>query len=205
MGGGCCATSSPLSISEYQMPALITLADYKLYKKLTKTDSDEELTAIIASVSNLVKTYCGHSFIDYYTVPKQEVFNVKQSQHAILLNEWPVKTVSLVEYRDEYTEAYKTLVSTEYYVDPAIDTVFKHSGYWPEGFGSVKITYTAGYQTTPEDVKIAALDLVHHYHKEEYKERKTLGAATIDTGLSKMGSSKWPAHVIRVLDLYRNG
>lgn len=187
------------------MPALITLADYKLYKKLTKTDSDEELGAIIASVSNLVKTYCGHSFIDYYSTPKVEIFNVKQSQHALLLNEWPVNAVSLVEYRDEYTEPYTTLANTEYYVDTSIDTVFLHSGYWPEGFGAVKITYTAGYSSTPEDIKIAALDLVHHYHKEEYKERKSIGSASIDNGLSKLGTSKWPAHIIRVLDLYRNG
>lgn len=187
------------------MAALITLADYKVYKKITKTDSDGELNAIIASVSNLVKTYCGHSFIDYYSTPKVETFNIKASQHAILLNEWPVRTVSLVQYRDAYNEAYQTLAPEEYYVDYDIDTLFIHSGYWAEGFGAVKITYTAGYASTPDDVQIAALDLVQHYFKEEYKERKTLGSASIDTGISKTGTSKWPAHVVRVLDLYRNG
>lgn len=187
------------------MAALITLEDYKLYKKLTKTDSDEELGAIIASVSNLIKTYCGHSFIDYFTTPKVEIFNIKQSQHAILLNEWPVKTVNQVEYREEYNMPYQVLDPAEYFVDPSIDTLFKHSGYWEEGFGAVKVTYTAGYSVTPDDVKIACLDLVHHYSKEEYKERKTLGAATLDNGYSKLGNSKWPPHIIRVLDLYRNG
>lgn len=187
------------------MAALITLQDYKLYKKLTKTESDEELSFIISSVSNLVKTYCGHSFIDYYSTPKVEVFNTKKSQHAILLNEWPVKTVSQVEYREKHNLPYMLLSPEEYYVDPNSDTIFMQSGYWPEGFGAVKVTYTAGYETTPEDVKVASLDLVHHYFKEEYKERKTLGAATIDTGLSKIGTSRWPAHVVRVLDMYRNG
>lgn len=187
------------------MAALITLENYKQYKKLTKTDSDEELAVIISSVSSLIKTYCGHSFIDYYTTPKEEIFNVNENQHALLLNEWPVKTVSSVQYRDTYDGAYQTLASSEYYVDNNIDTLFKHSGYWPSGFGSVKVTYTAGYSTTPDDVKIAALDLVHHYQKEEYKERKSIGTATIDTGLSKIGSSKWPPHVARVLDMYKNG
>jgi len=187
------------------MAALITLQDYKLYKKLTKTDNDAELSIIIDSVSTLVKTYCGHSFIDYYTTPKVEIFNIKQSQHAILLNEWPVKAVSQVEYRKDYNEAYKILDPLEYFVDPSIDTIFRHKGYWEYGLGSVRVTYTAGYASTPEDIQIAALDLVHHYFKEEYKERKTLGAATIDTGYSKFGSTKWPPHVIRVLDMYRNG
>ena len=198
-------TAAPFPFGALLMTALITLEDYKLYKKITKTDSDEELNAIIASVSNLIKTYCGHSFIDYFTTPKTEVFNIKQSQHALLLNEWPVKTVSLVEYRDSYEENYVTLASSEYFIDTSIDTIFKHSGYWPDGFGAVKVTYTAGYATTPPDIKIAGLDLVHHYHKEEYKERKSIGTATIDTGLSKMGTSRWPAHVARVLDMYKNG
>ena len=187
------------------MSPLISLEDYKIYKKITKTDSDQELSAVISSVSNLVKTYCGHSFIDYFTAPKVEVFNIKPSQHAILLNEWPVNTVSLVEYREQHDDEYKTLDASEYYVDTSIDTIFKHRGYWQEGFGSLRVTYTAGYEATPDDVKIAALDLVHYYHKEEYKERKTLGSASIDTGYSKVSNSKWPPHVIRVLDLYKNG
>ena len=187
------------------MTALITLEDYKVYKKLTKTENDEELSRIISSVSSLVKTYCGHSFIDYYTTPKVETFNIKQSQHAILLNEWPVKTVSQIEYRSEHNQPYTLLDPVEYYVDSDIDTIFRHKGYWEEGFGAVKVTYTAGYLEAPEDIKIASLDLVHHYFKEEYKERKTLGSASIDTGLSKLGNSKWPAHIIRVLDMYRNG
>lgn len=187
------------------MTALITLEDYKQYKKLTKTDSDGELAVIITSVSSIVKAYCGHSFIDYYSVPKTETFNTNQNQHAILLNEWPVKTVSSIETREAYNDEYKLLDPVEYYVDNSIDTIFMHSGYWPSGFGAVKVTYTAGYASTPEDVKIAAMDLVHHYFKEEYKERKTLGTASIDTGLSKQSTSKWPAHVARVLDMYRNG
>lgn len=186
------------------MTALVTLADYKSYKKITKTESDEELTGILASVSSLIKTYCGHSFIDYYSTPKVEVFNIKQSQHAILLNEWPVRTVTSVEARDQYNSVYNVIPTTDYFVDNSIDTLFLHNGYWQEGFGAVKVTYTAGYQYTPDDIKIAGLDLAHHYFKEEYKERKSLGAASIDNS-TKFNASKWPAHVIRVLDLYRNG
>lgn len=187
------------------MTALISLTDYKSYKRIVKTESDEELTSLIESVDALVKTYCGHSFIDYYSTPKVETFNIKESQHAILLNEWPVKEVESVEYRTAYDQDYITMDPSQYYVDPSIDTIFIHSGYWQPGFGSVKVTYTAGYEETPADIRVAALDLVHHYFKEEYKERKSIGTASIDTGLSKMGSSKWPPHVQRVLDLYRNG
>lgn len=185
------------------MAALITLEDYKLYKKLTKTDSDQELEFIINSVSNLVKTYCGHSIVDYFTTPKVEYFNTLASQHALLLNEWPVKEVLSVE---TYLENAFVLVDpSEYFVDKQADTIFKRSGYWDEGFGAVKVTYTAGYETTPEDIQIACLDLVAHYFKEEYKDKKTLGSASIDNTQAKVAQGKWPAHIVRVLDLYKNG
>lgn len=187
------------------MTDLVTLEDYKIYKKLTKTENDEGLNVIIKSVSNMVKTYCGHSFIDYFTANKVEVFNIAEYQHAILLNEWPVKEVVSVESRN--TDGTYTVVDpSEYFVDTSIDTIFKTSGYWPSGFGSIKITYKAGYETTPEDLKIATLDLVTHYFKEEYKERRTIGQASIDNSKSyrQTLSTKWPMHVARILDMYKN-
>lgn len=184
------------------MTDLISLAEFKTYKKITKTENDDQLNLIISSVSSLVKTYCGHSFIDYYSVNKEEYINIEPGQHAILLNEWPIKEVVSVELLDT-DNTYAVLDSTYYFVDKAIDTIFMRSGYWPEGYGSVKITYKAGYTATPEEVKIATLDLVSHYFKEEYKERKSIGSSSIDNG-TYFASSKWPAHIVRVLDLYRN-
>lgn len=183
------------------MTALVTLSDYKLYKKLTKTENDNELGFIISSVSQLVKGYCGHSFIDYYSTPITETFSISKCQNAVLLNEWPVKEIVSVSYRDEATGAYIELDSSEYYLDKAIDTVYKFKNYWPEGVGALKVEYLAGYSQTPPDVKIACLDLVHHYFKEEYKERKSIGSISIDTGTQ----SEWPLHITRVLDLYKNG
>lgn len=191
------------------MTALITLEDYKAYKGITKTDSDEKLSLIIGSVDALVKNYCGHSFIDYYTTPKVEYFNINPAQDAIFLNEWPVRTVSLVESRSSNTESYTTVDSVDYYVDPSHDTIYYHNGYWPEGKGAVKVTYTAGNSVPPADIKIACLDLVHHYFKEEYKESKTIGAVNVNNsssmGKTTTASSTWPGHILRVLNLYQNG
>lgn len=188
------------------MTALVTLDDYKIYKKITKTESDEQIQTIILSSSAIVKTYCGHAFIDYFSTPKVEYINIEPGQHAILMNEWPIVSVSTVETRNT-DGTYTVLDSSEYFVDKGIDTIFMYSGYWPEGYGAVKITYTAGYSSTPEDVRIATLDLVSHYFKEEYKERKSIGSASIDntTPRSSSGATpKWPPHVIRILDMYRN-
>lgn len=191
--------------------SLVSLADYKTYKKLTKTDSDAELEMLVVSTSALVKNYIGHSLIDYYSTPLVQVFNTSPQTSVLQLTEWPIKDVILVEYRDKYTETYSILDPTEYYLNTATDSVYIQKGYWPAGLGSVKITYTAGYPTTPEDIKLAILDLIHHYHKEEYKEGKSLGNASINNTPSGASSAiratnqAWPPHVLRVLSLYKNG
>jgi hypothetical protein len=187
---------------------LVTLEDYKTYKKLTKTDADLELQYIIDSVNVLVRTFVGHSIIDYYTTPYVETFNVSQGQSALQLNEWPIKEVVSVETRADYDQPYVTMAATDYYVDSDVDCIFIHgkSTYWPEGFGAAKVTYKAGYATVPLDLRMACLDLVHMYVKEEYKEKRTIGSTSIDNSTSRGSSlaTEWPIHIIRVLDMYRN-
>jgi hypothetical protein len=187
---------------------LVTLEDYKTYKKLTKTDADLELQYIIDSVNVLVRTFVGHSIIDYYNTPYVETFNVSNGQSALQLNEWPIRNVVSVETRSDYDQAYVTMAAAEYYVDPDVDCIFIHgkSTYWPEGFGAAKVTYRAGYLSVPLDLRMACLDLVHMYVKEEYKEKRTIGSTSIDNSTSKGSSlaTEWPIHIIRVLDMYRN-
>ena len=45
--------------------------------------------------------------------------------------------------------------------------------------GAVKVTYNAGYASTPKDLKLALFDLVNYYMKDEHKERRTLGGAHV--------------------------
>ena len=71
--------------------------------------------------------------------------------------------------------------------------------------GAVKITYNAGFATTPKDLQLALFDLVNYYIKDEHKERSTLGGATINNqGTAGIRTSTdFPDHIKRVLDLYR--
>lgn len=187
---------------------LVTLEDYKTYKKITKTDADTELQYIIDSVNVLVRTFVGHSIIDYYSTPFVEIFNVKEGQAALQLNEWPIKEVVSVETREDYDKPYVVMDPAEYHVDPDVDCIYIHgkSAYWTSGFGAAKVTYKAGYATVPLDLRMACLDLVHMYVKEEYKERRTIGNTSIDNTSSRANAlaTEWPVHIIRVLDMYRN-
>ena len=128
------------------------------------------------------------------------------------MSESPLVTVDSVQERTAYSEAYSTLTTGnyEYYVDSEADAIIRtdkngNPKYFPSGVGAVKVTYNAGYSATPDDLKLALFDLVNYYMKDEHKERRTLGGATLQNqGTSGIRtSSDFPDHIKRVLDLYR--
>ena len=192
------------------MADLVTLAEYKEAEGIASPKEDLRLASLVPSVSQLVKTYCGNSIIDYYSTNKVETFNIDWGTHIVQLTESPVNTIVSVEKRDSVTESYTTVPTTEYYLDMSTDSVLYVTGStyndWPRGAGSVKVTYTAGYSACPSDLKLAVVDLITYYLKDEHKERRTLGGASIQnqSTSSVRDSVAFPDHIKRVLDMYKN-
>ena len=194
------------------MANLITLAEYKEAEGLSNPKDDLRLQTLIPSISELVKTYCGNSLVDYYSTNKVETFSIDWATSVVQLTESPLNTVVSVEERRSYNEAYTTLTTTDfdYYVDGNTDSIFRTNNggrtiNWATGVGAVKITYTAGYATLPVDLKLAVIDLMTYYFKREHKERRTLGGASIQnsTTTSQADNVGFPDHIKRVLDLYK--
>ena len=77
---------------------------------------------------------------------------------------------------------------------------------FPAGPDTVRVTYKGGFSSTPEDLKLACYDLVTYYYKKESTPRKaiadggTLASKTTPTDKP----SDFPAHIKRILDLYRS-
>jgi hypothetical protein len=194
------------------MADLITLDEYKTSEKIESTKEDARLNTIITSVSQLVKTYCNNTFVDYKTTNKTEYFNNHYSVTSIQLSESPLLTVVSVKERTGIAEAYKTLVvNVDYYVDLGTDSIFRSNGAngytpFPMGPGAVEVVYTAGYTTCPADLQLAVSDLITYYHKDEHKARQTMQGASIqnNTSSSQRNNVAFPDHIKRVLDLYKN-
>ena len=195
------------------MADLITLEEYKDAENINTTKDDTRLSALIVSVSQLVKTYCANSIIDFYSTNKTETFNIDWNSHIVQLTESPIVEVSLVQERDSYQESYTTLTTTahEYFLDEKTDSIIRtNSGNtyknWPRGAGAVKVIYKAGYASTPADLKLAVIDLITYYHKDEHKQRRTIAGASIqnETSTSQRNNVAFPDHIKRVLDLYKN-
>lgn len=195
------------------MADLITVNEYKDAEGLRGEKDDDRLNVMVPLVSDLVKKYCGISFVDFYSTDKVETFTINDNYTStITMSESPLVTVDTVKERPDYGSPYVTLTTGnyEYYVDVESDAVVRtnESGNpisWKKGVGSVQITYNAGYSTCPSDLKLALFDLVNYYMKDEHKERRSLGNAQMSNqGTSGIKSSTdFPDHIKRVLDLYR--
>ena len=195
------------------MSNLVTLADYKDAEGIVSPKEDLRINSLIPSVSQLVKTYCGNSIIDFASSDKTEDFDIYWDTFAVQLTESPVISVSSVGERSGYDQSYTTLTTGayEYYLDTRTDSIVRtnESGTrlnWKQGVGAVRVVYRAGYSSTPEDLKLAIFDLITYYLKDEHKERRTLGAASITNtaSTSQRDNVAFPDHIKRVLDLYKN-
>jgi len=191
------------------MTDLITIDKYKEIEGISSTKEDVKLEIFIPSVSQLVKTYCGNSILDYFTVNKVEDFSLTWDSTFLQLTESPVNTIVEIQERRRPTENYSILDSNEYYLDTKTDSVIRiptKYQYWPQGPGSVLVTYSAGYAATPADLLLAGADLVTYYLKDEHKQRQTLQGASIENARSggNANNPAFPDHIKRVLDLYKN-
>lgn len=197
---------------------LITLAQYKDFAGLNGVSEDAKLNVIIPSVSQAVKTYCGTSFVDFYSSAKTEFFDIKDNHTtAIMLDESPIVSITSVQERDGQASAYVTLISEnsdgsgkyEYTVDEETDTIFRTEDTtdksFPKGRKAVKVVYKAGYASTPGDLKLALFDLVKYYLKDERKERLSISGAQISNQVttSLRENIGFPDHIKRILDFYK--
>ena len=200
------------------MADLITLQQYKDFAGLTGVTMDARINVIIDSVSELVKNYCGTSFVDDYSSNKTEYFDIHDSETTrVMLDEGPINTVSSVSERESQADAYVTLITEnsdssgkyEYIVDTMTDSIIRTNENIdkaiPKGRRSVKVVYTAGYSACPEDLKLALFDLVKYYLKDERKERMQIAGAMIEnpTSTSIRNNAGFPDHIKRVLDMYK--
>ena len=194
------------------MADLVTLAQYKEAEGISSSKDDLRFNSIVPSVSELVKTYCGVSFVDFYSSNKTETFTIDWDTYVVQLTESPVNSIVSVQERETYGGSYTTLTTSdnEYYLESSTDSILRtnDSGRyqnWPKGVGSVKVVYTGGYSEVPADLKLAIFDLITYYYKDEHKQRQSIAGAT----LQNQGSSSqrmnvgFPDHIKRVLDLYK--
>jgi hypothetical protein len=182
---------------------LVTKAEYKTYAGITSTNQDAEIDLLIPKVSELVKSYCRRSFIDGLDDPLIQRTN--GGFEKIILSEGPVTQVLSVQASSDYGQTYTDLAEyTDWVLDGEDNTIMSLS---PQGFeravNGYQVSYFAGYEAVPEDLKLAVLDLVTYYRKNDasvHNNRTPGGGGSVQ--LEYIMNTNFPAHIKRVLDLY---
>lgn len=180
---------------------LVTKAEYKAYAGISSANQDEEISSLIPQVSQLVKTYCRRTFVDYVDEAKTEVFN--GGFKTIILNETPVTQVISVQTSDDYGLTYTKLTKFTDWVSNE-DTVYSLDvqGFKEKILG-YKIAYFAGYEELPEDLKLATLDTIQYYLKNSSAIHSTKSISPNTMQVEYVSNSQFPAHIRRVLDMYK--
>ena len=172
----------------------------------------KEMSTDIASEEQIKQV---KPFVDYFSTARTEYFNIDYDTHVVQLEQSPIVSVTSVHERSSQADAYILLEKDgsngkyDYHIDTDTDSIFRTTDEtyknWQKGVAAVKVIYKAGYASTPEDLKLAAYDLVTYYLKDEYKSKKTIAGATIDnqTSSTLRGNVGFPDHIKRVLDMYK--
>ena len=94
------------------MANLITLQQYKDFSGIKGVNEDAKINVIVPAISQAVKTYCGTSFVDFYSSDKTEFFDIKDKfTTAVMVDESPLVSVSQVQERQSQSDAYVTLIT----------------------------------------------------------------------------------------------
>lgn len=179
-----------------------TLAEYKTYANLTSPNQDTAIKNLIPKVTQLAKTYCRRTFNDYVDDAKVEVQN--GGLPYLLMSEYPLISVASVEYSADFGKTYTPLVEyTDYAVDQEAGTVqVLGQSAWPRSVNGYKVSYTAGFETLPEDFKLACMDLLTYYLKNDMAVKSQRDAGSNTVQIEYITKNTLPSHIARVFDLY---
>lgn len=143
--------------------ALTNLSDVKesLSIASSNTSRDNLITRKINQATRAIESYCGRRFqATTYTDVEYAATQVDQ----LILRQRPVITFTSLSIRDAglNISSWETLNSELYFVNEAagvIDLLFNARGRW----NRYKVSYSAGYQTIPEDLAEACASLAAYY------------------------------------------
>lgn len=182
---------------------LVTRAEYKAYTGIKSENQDTEIDSLIPKVSQLVKTYCRRTFNDYVDDPKVEVYS--GGSNFLIPKESPIITVLSLETSDDYGATYTSLTEfIDYAVDLETDTIVSlaYDGFLKKTNG-YKLSYFAGYETLPQDLKLVIFDLISYYMKNDAVSHMQKTTSSGSLQLEYMTSAQFPSHIARVLNLYK--
>lgn len=183
------------------MADLVTKQEYKTYAGINSTTQDAEIDFLIPKVSEFVKTYCRRTFVDFTSDIKTELFHGDVDK--FILKETPVTQIISVEFSKDFGQTYTKLAKfTDWVQDGDYVLATGSTGLFPKSINGYKVNYFAGYDVVPQDLKLAVLDLITYYRKNDAAIHSTKSPGTNSLQIEYISTTNLPAHIKRILDQY---
>lgn len=185
------------------MTDIVTLEQYKTYMGINSVNQNEIISQLIPQITSYIKTYCGRDFVEWFNTDKVEISNGGYA--SILTKEFPIVSITSLEYSTDYGNTYSSLVFlTDYAIDTENDSIVPiNACIFPKKINGYKITYKGGFATYPEDLQLAAMDLITYYIRNDTAVKSTRSAGSNTTQIEYVLNSGLPSNIRRILDLYR--
>ena len=180
---------------------LITTDEYKAYMGISSTEQDDKINLLVPIVSAIARSICFRTFNYYVDDANIEIYNGGHPE--LIMDEYPTLSVSSVEYSTDYGNTYITLVEfVDYVIDKKAATIVAITTPWTFMLNGYRVTYNAGYETIPTDLKVALYDLVTYYIRTDMavKSQRTPGSNTVQ--IEYITKNQLPSHIARIFDLY---
>ena len=180
---------------------LITKQEYKAYAGINSINHDAEIELLIPKVSELIKTYCRRGFVDFIDEAKVETFH--GGFDKLILKETPVTQVISVERSINYGQTFTKLTKfTDWVQDGDYILPLASTKIFDTLINGYRVSYFAGYETVPEDLKLAVLDLITYYRKNDSAIHSSKAPGTNSVQIEYISTTSFPAHIKRILDMY---
>jgi hypothetical protein len=178
--------------------ALITLDDVKEFSGKEGMKDNDLLEDLINRYSTMFETYIERNILSREYTEYQD----GRRTYELFTKQYPITTVSGVYDDSAWAWASSTEVDSSYY---RISNDERSIVFWNWTLGNyrqnVKIIYTAGYSSTPEDIKHACVTEVARAYKNRTKVDVT--SQTLPDGSIAYSAGALLPQTVMVLDKYK--
>jgi uncharacterized phiE125 gp8 family phage protein len=176
--------------------ALANTSDLRDWLRINNNNEDSLLDRLITAVSANVESYLNRKIL----VASYTEWYDGTGTDRLLLTQYPVTAVQSVMMDGVTVSAAADATSTGWSFDDV--GIFYQFGKFTRNRQNVKVTYTAGYATAPQDIQQAVLELA----SMRYRERDRIGHASKSVGgeTTAFVTSAMPDSVKVLLNNWRN-
>ena len=181
--------------------ALITLDNFKIYRGITgSTTEDDRIKLLINSCSIQFESACKRKIISAtYTE-----YHDGMGDDAIMLHQYPVTSVtSVYDDPDRDYESGDLVDSDDYMYDEDSGILRLEGGVFQNSKQNVKVTYVAGFTSTPDDIEIALYDWVAMRLHKAQKRWHGIGSDSVGDHNIVYLNEKMPKEVQSVVENYK--